>query len=82
MRCPQLGENHIKMVFADNGRGIPKAQQARIFEPFFSTKDVSEGSGLGLVTIKTILAPRNGLIDVQSEEGQGTRFTIILPSVD
>lgn len=82
MRCPQLGETLVKLVFADNGCGISKEKQQRIFEPFFTTKEVGEGTGLGLVTIKTILAAHNGLIDVESQEGQGTRFTILFPGVD
>lgn len=60
----------------DNGCGIPEEQMARIFEPFFTSK--SNGIGLGLATAHNIIRTHKGTIDVESEEGSGTRFTINL----
>jgi signal transduction histidine kinase len=63
----------------DNGSGIPADVLPRIFDPFFTTKDVGEGSGLGLSIVHGIVERHGGTIEVDSEEGVGTTFTIALP---
>jgi two-component system NtrC family sensor kinase len=63
----------------DNGEGIPKENVERIFEPFFTTKRVGEGTGLGLSTAQSIVEDHDGWIDVKSELGVGSRFTVYLP---
>ncbi|MEG0630462.1 MAG: HAMP domain-containing sensor histidine kinase [Christensenellaceae bacterium] len=72
--------NNIKAVIADNGIGIPKAAQNRIFEKFYQseTSHVNEGNGLGLSIVKQIVEHCNGTISFESEEGKGTTFTVIL----
>lgn len=73
-------ENDMACVsIADNGSGIPEEIRARIFEPFFTTKDVGKGTGLGLSISYDIIQSHNGVIDVVSEVGKGTTFTIRLP---
>jgi signal transduction histidine kinase len=67
----------IALSFIDTGAGIPPEVQAKIFRPFFSTRP--GGSGLGLPTTRKIVEAHGGRIEVQSEPGHGTKFTIILP---
>lgn len=62
----------------DTGKGIPKEILQRIFEPFFTTKQ-EKGTGLGLSVSYKIIQSHNGRIDVESEKGRGTKFTIVLP---
>jgi signal transduction histidine kinase len=64
--------------FADSGSGIPEAVMPHIFEPFFSTKPVGEGTGLGLSVSKSIVEQHSGKIIVQTS-GQGARFTVRIP---
>jgi len=63
----------------DQGIGIPEQDLPRIFEPFFSTKDVGEGTGLGLSVSRGIVQEHGGWISVKSRPGQGTRFLVYLP---
>jgi len=63
----------------DSGLGIPKAAQIRIFEPFYTTKPVGEGTGLGLSIVFNIIKKHNGSIELDSQEGRGTKFTIRIP---
>lgn len=68
---------HVK----DNGVGISKENMAKIFSPFFTTKEVGKGTGLGLAISKSIVEAHGGSLEVESELGQGTCFTIALPKV-
>ncbi|HEY0715413.1 MAG TPA: ATP-binding protein, partial [Polyangia bacterium] len=70
---------HVRLEVSDTGVGIEAAAQALIFEPFFSTKDPSQGGGLGLSTVLGIVQQSGGHIDVHSIPGEGTTFTIHLP---
>ncbi len=59
--------------------GIPKEKLTRIFEPFFTTKEVGEGTGLGLYVTSMIVKKHHGTIDVRSDVGKGTNFTLRFP---
>ncbi len=72
-------ENYMCISFRDNGSGIPDGVRDRIFEPFYSTKEVGQGSGLGLSMVYGFAMQSNGLVDVQSVEGEGTTFDLYLP---
>ena len=74
----QVGEEAVVTV-GDTGSGIPDAIRSRIFEPFFTTKPAGEGSGLGLDIVKKIVNKHRGRIEVRSEVGVGTQFSVHLP---
>ena len=69
----------VFISFADNGCGIEKDIQDKIFEPFYTTKKQGEGSGLGLDIVKKIIEKHDGKITFKSEIGKGTEFNIYLP---
>ncbi|MGD8267665.1 MAG: ATP-binding protein [Desulfobacterales bacterium] len=70
----------VELTIADNGSGIPEEVQARIFESFFTTKQMGEGMGLGLAISLGIVEDYGGVIDVQSKVGEGTRFRLTFPA--
>lgn len=70
----------VSVEISDTGPGIPKETLAKIFDPFFSTKSASEGTGLGLSISYSIVEKLGGKIQVASELGKGTTFTIVLPA--
>jgi len=77
--------NHEKEVLIevkDTGHGITAEDLPKIFEPFFTTKEVGDGTGLGLAVCYGILTEHGGRLDVQSQVGAGTTFTITLPAID
>ncbi|RMG84988.1 MAG: response regulator, partial [Candidatus Dadabacteria bacterium] len=69
----------VRIEVADDGPGIPEDVLPRIFEPYFTTKGVGEGSGLGLAVVKGLVEAMEGRIEVESEPGRGARFTVWLP---
>jgi signal transduction histidine kinase len=73
-------DGFVTLTVNDPGKGIPKENLDRIFEPFFSTKAVGEGTGLGLYVSRGIIEKLGGKIEVESTVGQGTRFSVTLPS--
>ncbi len=72
-------QNHVCLSVADNGPGIEDEILDQIFVPFFTTKDVDEGTGLGLSVVHGIVTAHNGTINVDSEISHGTTFTICIP---
>jgi two-component system cell cycle sensor histidine kinase/response regulator CckA len=83
-RGPELmpAGDYVLIEVVDTGTGIGKENLARIFEPFFSTKEVGAGTGLGLSTVYGIVRQTDGFIFVESEPGQGAIFSIYLPRID
>ncbi|MFC1477324.1 PAS domain S-box protein [candidate division KSB1 bacterium] len=71
--------NYVVIQFSDSGSGIPKEVIGKVFDAFFTTKDPGKGTGLGLSIAYKIIQNHKGTVDVVSEEGQGTTFTIKLP---
>ena len=71
---------NIIIRISDTGKGIPQSIQDRIFDPFFSTKDIGKGSGQGLsIARKIVVNKHQGNLDFETEEGKGTTFIIRLP---
>lgn len=76
---PPSGGRGVQIKVADNGGGIPQKIIDKIFQPFFTTKPTGEGTGLGLSLSYDIIKAHNGEIKVESKEGEGSKFTIVLP---
>ncbi len=75
----QSANSMIRIDFSDNGQGMPEKIKSRIFEPFFTTKEVGKGTGMGLNVTYEIITSYGGTIEVESEAGIGTTFSILLP---
>jgi signal transduction histidine kinase len=78
-RLNEEGLDLISISFSDTGVGIPEADFAKIFDPFYTTKEAGKGTGLGLSVSYNIVKSFKGDIKVESSIGKGTTFTIILP---
>lgn len=72
----------VRMGVHDNGCGMDETTQARVFEPYFTTKPAGQGTGLGLPTVQDIVRAHGGFIVLRSAPGAGTRFSVWLPAAD
>jgi signal transduction histidine kinase len=79
VRVRPEGRGELCFEVCDTGRGIPSADLERIFDPFYTTKDPDQGTGLGLMICHGIVADHGGSIEVESREGQGSCFRVRLP---
>jgi two-component system NtrC family sensor kinase len=75
----RLGGNCVEVIFTDSGKGIPEEHLHKIFDPFFSTKAATKGTGLGLAVSYGIIKKHGGEITVASAVGKGTTFTVRMP---
>jgi CheY-like chemotaxis protein len=74
--------NYVRLTVSDTGSGIPPAVLERMFDPFFTTKRVGDGTGLGLALVHGIVGDFGGVIDVTTELGLGSSFSIWIPAAD
>ncbi|MDD3814049.1 MAG: response regulator [Desulfocapsaceae bacterium] len=72
----------VKLSIQDTGSGMDKKTMARIFEPYFTTKETGKGSGLGLAVVYGIVKTLHGFIKVESEPGQGATFSVYIPALE
>ncbi len=75
----QARADHVALIVQDTGVGMTAEVKRNIFAPFFTTKDVNQGTGLGLPVVHGIVSSHGGTVDVESEPGRGARFEIRLP---
>lgn len=76
----ETSEKEAKIIIEDNGEGIPQDKLDRIFDMFYRASENSEGSGLGMYIVKNVIKKLDATIDVQSKEGEGTKFIITIPN--
>lgn len=74
-------DGRVRVSVKDNGLGMPAAVKARVFDPFYTTKPVGVGTGLGLSISNNIVKSFHGEIQIETEEGQGTVVSVVLPAV-
>lgn len=75
-------QEHLIIEIIDNGSGIDEASTDRLFDPFYTTRMANCGTGLGLYVCHNLIKGLGGRVEVQSQPGQGSKFTVILPDRD
>ena len=80
--CCPFGMSEVHLYVEDTGIGIPHSEQKMIFERFYKRSEFSQGVGLGLSICVLIVEKMGGRIELQSEEGRGSRFTVVLPCIE
>jgi len=75
----RVNDGQVELIFEDNGIGMDETTKNKLFNPFFTTKEAGEGTGLGMSISLTILKKHNGTLEVQSSPGEGSSFIIRLP---
>ena len=78
---PQAQDGAIVLRVSDTGSGIAPALQSQVFDPYFTTKSVREGTGLGLTIVRQIAESHRGEVRLVSEVGRGSTFTIWIPEL-
>ncbi len=73
---------YVEIVVSDTGSGIPPEIRDRIFDPYFTTRDIGKGTGMGLAVVHGIVLRHDGIISVESVPGEGSNFRILFPAVD
>ena len=73
-------DGKVEIKISDTGKGIPEEDLSKIFDPFFTSKEIGKGTGLGLNVVYNIIQKHKATIDVESEVGKGTTFSICLPT--
>ncbi len=79
---PRKQGEHVRLMVADTGEGMTPEVASRVFEPYFTTKDLSRGPGLGLSITSAVVAEHSGWMEVESKVGEGSKFSIFLPRHD
>jgi signal transduction histidine kinase len=80
IKATMLGKHNLKIMYSDNGKGIPEAIRKKIFDPFVTTKRGQGGSGLGMHLVYNLITQAlNGSITLESQSNQGVKFDIVFP---
>ncbi len=82
LRVEATDDDRVRVIVRDTGNGIPEELQTRVFDPFYTTRDVGEGMGMGLSVCQTIVRNHGGELSVRSEPGEWTEFTFDLALVE
>ena len=77
---PKRSGSSIEISVKDNGNGIPRKLLDKIFQPFFTTKPTGQGTGLGLSMSYDIIKAHGGELKVETKEGEGAEFMVLIPS--
>jgi len=80
LKADAVPGNYFEIRISDNGIGMDEKLIKRIFEPFYTTKEVGKGTGMGLAMVYGEIAGHNGFIHVTSKKNEGTTFFVYLPS--